>query len=386
MELRRILLRVLLMALGLAAVAGVVGVVTAGGDTIWRIVATAITTAVAVGIMLPFSRMMDKQKWRASGTGGMVWTVVAYMLAIGFIWCDGLAGSWRWRDSLGLSLVFWILCGLPALLLLSFAAAPQARIAGRAGVGLAGGVFCLLMVAVWLRALGTYEDAWWESATALAGLGALIVANLANAGMGDRRRWRWIGIAAAGIAWLLAEQGILAQTSSPVGRQVLAALAGVAGVLGLANLAAMVPLEGVQRWVRWGTIAAASVCAAAIDLLVAFGSPVDNEIWGRVAAGGGIVAGCGSLALLVLARINRRFEYRPDESAVLATDIAVVCPRCSKSQRVGFGGAACTACGLRIEITIEEPRCPKCGYLLYRLTSPICPECGTAIAGQPVLH
>lgn len=94
------------------------------------------------------------------------------------------------------------------------------------------------------------------------------------------------------------------------------------------------------------------------------------------------MTGCGSLALLVLARINRRVEFRPDESAVLASDVAIVCPRCSKSQRIGLGGASCGACGLRIEITIEEPRCPKCGYLLYKLASPICPECGTALASQ----
>ena len=163
-----------------------------------------------------------------------------------------------------------------------------------------------------------------------------------------------------------------------MGRQVLTFLVSVGAVLGLANLVLLVPLVGQQELVRWGTMAAATICAGAINLLVLD----DFGPWGRVAAGSGIVAGCGSLALLVLARINRRVEFRPDEGAVLTADIAVVCPRCSKSQRIPLGGASCGACGLRIEITIEEPRCPTCGYLVYMLQSPICPECGTVLASS----
>jgi hypothetical protein len=384
MELRRVLLRILLVALALAALAGVVGVLTAAGDTIWRIVGTAIATAVAVGIMLPFSWMIDKQKWRACGLGGMIWAVVAYLLAIALIWEFGTFGSWRAQESVGLTLVSWILCGLPAVILLAFAGIPQGRIAAWTGVYLAAGVFCLFMVGVWKGVFSTWSgsDVWWESAMALAGVGVLVVANLAHAGTSDRRWGRWVGILAAAGAWLLAEAGILQQTSSPLGRQMLTGLASLAGVLGLANLAVLVPLEGMQRLVRSVTIAAAAVCAAAINLLVYFDTRWDEEIWGRAAAGSGIVAGCGSLALLVLARINRRVEYRPDEGAVLATVVALVCPRCSKSQKIALGGAACKACGLRIEITIEEPRCPKCGYLLYMLQSPVCPECGAAIGGK----
>jgi len=384
MELRRILLRILLVALALAALAGVVGVLAAGGKTVWQIVWTAGVTAVAVGIMFPFSWMIDKQKWRAGGLGGMIWAVVAYLLATGLIWEFGAFGSWRVQECVGLTLVSWILCGLPAVILLAFAGIPQGRIAAWTGVWLAAGVFCLFLVAVWKSVITGWSgsDAWWESAMALAGIGVLVVANLAHAGMNDRRWWRWAGIAAAAAAWLVAEAGILQHTSSPLGRQMLTALASLAGVLGLANLALLVPLEGLQRLVRSGTIAAAAVCAGAINLLVYFDTPWDEEIWRRAAAGSGIVAGCGSLALLVLARINRRVEYRPDEGAVLATEVALVCPRCSKSQKIALGGAACKACGLRIEITIEEPRCPKCGYLLYMLQSPVCPECGTSIAAE----
>ncbi len=50
-----------------------------------------------------------------------------------------------------------------------------------------------------------------------------------------------------------------------------------------------------------------------------------------------------------------------------------------RKQTIELGGSACKACGLRIEVRAEEPRCRQCGYLLYRLTSDTCPECGTPI-------
>ncbi len=383
MELRRILLRVLLAALALAALAGVVGVVTAAGNTIWRIVGTASATAGAVAILLPFSSMMDKHKWRAGGLGGMVWTVVCYVLVIGLIWDFELLG-WHW-EATAWTLVAWTLCGLPAILLLTLSAIPETRLAARAGVFLATATFGLLMLSLPVSFLSDWSTSnkMWVSGSVLGGLAILAVANLVHGGTNDRRWWRWVGVAAACAAYIVAVTGIWQETDSYVGRQILTLLVSLSGVLALTNLAMLAPLAGQQHLVRWGTIAAAAVCAGAINMLIATEHSPDEDLWGRLATGSGIVAGCGSLALLVLARINRRFEYRPEEGSMLMTDIGLTCPRCNKSQKIALGGAACRTCGLRIEVAIEDPRCPKCGYLLYMLQSPCCPECGTVIAAQP---
>jgi hypothetical protein len=45
---------------------------------------------------------------------------------------------------------------------------------------------------------------------------------------------------------------------------------------------------------------------------------------------------------------------------------------------VDAGASQCTACGLKLRIEIEEPRCAKCDYLLWQLPQRRCPECGTA--------
>jgi predicted amidophosphoribosyltransferase len=59
--------------------------------------------------------------------------------------------------------------------------------------------------------------------------------------------------------------------------------------------------------------------------------------------------------------------------------VTVICPRCRRKTKVPPGMGSCTSCGLRIQLNIEEPRCPQCGYLVYKLVSDVCPECGTPI-------
>ena len=81
--------------------------------------------------------------------------------------------------------------------------------------------------------------------------------------------------------------------------------------------------------------------------------------------------------MLVLARLNRRVDFEPLADMPMA--VTVICPRCGRRTKVPLGAGGCGACGLRIEINIEEPRCPQCGYLVYKLASDVCPECGTPV-------
>ncbi|MGD2111407.1 MAG: hypothetical protein PVI86_18670, partial [Phycisphaerae bacterium] len=62
MPLRTVLLRVMLWSLGIAAVTGVISVLTRGGEVTWRVIATAFTTAAAAAVMLPVSMMVDRRE------------------------------------------------------------------------------------------------------------------------------------------------------------------------------------------------------------------------------------------------------------------------------------------------------------------------------------
>lgn len=147
----------------------------------------------------------------------------------------------------------------------------------------------------------------------------------------------------------------------------------------------MVPLKASQRLLRNVLIAAAVLTAVFIQLVVMSGRDLipalDTSLMERCVAAGGIVTGCGTLALMVLARLNRRVDFLPDDQSKL-TQIIVVCPRCRRRQTLPIGNAACSSCGLRVSTRVEEPRCPSCDYLLIGLTSDRCPECGSAVAGS----
>ena len=145
-----------------------------------------------------------------------------------------------------------------------------------------------------------------------------------------------------------------------------------------ANLCLLVPLKPGQRWLALGTIGLGAMTAILIFAGVAMDIHRGDSLLLRLAAATAIFAGCGSLALLVLARLNRGANVEPGALPV-ELNIALTCPRCQSKQSLPLGGAACSGCNLRIHITVEEPRCLQCGYLLYQLTSPQCPECGTAI-------
>jgi hypothetical protein len=166
------------------------------------------------------------------------------------------------------------------------------------------------------------------------------------------------------------------------GATAFAVVTGAAAALAHANLMLLVPLRPGQRWLRTVTIGAMIVAVLLIDVTVAIavGSArlgPNGELVARSAGAAAILAFCGSLAMLVLARLNRRVEFEPLKDMPMA--ITVICPRCRRKTKVALGGGHCDACRLRIEINVEEPRCSECGYLLYKLASDVCPECGTPV-------
>jgi hypothetical protein len=130
--------------------------------------------------------------------------------------------------------------------------------------------------------------------------------------------------------------------------------------------------------VRWSAIVPGILTAALLDALVwSEQHDVHPLMLENFAAASGIIAGCASLALLVLARINRNLDRVVMLSEI--RQLTIICPGCRKKQTLGVGESRCPGCRLKFNISIEEPRCPKCGYLLFMLQSDRCPECGIPI-------
>ena len=391
MPLRTILLRVMLWSLGVAAATGVLAVLALPGDLPWRVVGTGITTAFACALMLPTSGLVDRKDSRAAGLLGMAGIVLEFIMALMLIWEAPrylFAGLWDEEEIALTMLVFGL--AVPLIMgLLQLERKPHGFLAGRVGIIVTLATFVAFLLAIWTPyrsyRIGGAREVWAKTGGALFLFGALAAVTLAGLGAVDRRSWRLGGIASGVVActmWLL---DIWIGAGSDLGFVIFCVLLSLACVVAHAHLCSMCPVTPDQQWVRVGTIAATVVTAILIDSIIAderlFNIATDYNVLGRFSAAAGIVAGCGSLALCVLARINRKVEY--EQLSPELTEVTVVCPRCRKKQAVRIGGySRCSACSLRILVRIEEPRCPTCDYLLYGLTSDRCPECGTPVSTQ----
>ena len=388
MTLRTILLKGMLWSLGFAAVTGVLAVLIQGGDLVWRVVGTGFTTALACGVMLSISRLIDREKTRPACLLGMTAVLLEFLMAMMLIWDVPrfLMGK-SWEEEIASTMMSFALGTVFAALFLRLRVERYGYYAGRVGFIVTLATFVVFMAGTWIPNGFYIRVSCRGTGVALGLFGGLAVLALVGLGTGDPRHWRWAGVAASVLTcgmWLIE---IWTGVSSDPGFVVFCVLLSLTVVIAHANLSMVCPLTKRQHWVRAGTISAAILTAVSIDIVIAgekllrFGLDEViygmDEVLGRVAAAAGIVAGCGTLALCVLARINRKVDY--EQLSPELTEMVVLCPRCGKKQSVSFGGAVCAVCKLRISIRIEEPRCPTCDYLLYGLVSDRCPECGTLI-------
>jgi hypothetical protein len=347
-QLRRVSLKVMLWMLALAAVIGVVTVLTASYDTLGRVAGTVIATAVAAGILWPLSVLADRRDSQAAGLLGMASTLVVYFLVIPLIWELDRRGDEMAISGLviGLTVPF----GMFFLWLTNVAAT---WISARVGVGVYVAVLVTFLVATWHPGGWSRTGQWWDTGWWCAAYGSLCFASLC----GMRRlavNWRWLGVAAAFFAWVPIL--ISVWSKSEPDENLMIVISSFAVVIAHASLAALVPLKPGQTWLRLGTVAAVAATAVFLDLEVIFAPGYGISVLGRIAGAAAIVASCGSLALLIFARLNRTVELvSAGVPFAEITHVSMTCPRCHKRLQLPIGPADCGGCGLRITTAIEQP-------------------------------
>ncbi len=344
MTFRKVLLRVVFASLALAAGFGAAGVIFAGHDTLWRIVWTCAATAVGALLVLASSSLLEKEETWLPGVLSLLLFVGEYLLNLGLIW----EAFGRAQDQAGLTVLFLTLTGFPALVLVGIQRRPATLVAARVGLVACAVSLLLLMAGTWGRGWGTRNFAhnhWFDVSGSLAPFAFLAVLALIGTGL-DRRHWRWAGVAAAAAAFSMATYAILLDIRHA--SSLFVCLASVAVVVAHANAMVRAPLAPNQRWLLWATLGTAFTAAGFVDL-GSITRPWQEEMLGRLAGAAAIVAGCGTLALLVLVRITRRASSRVF-SVADARQITLVCPRCGRKQTIATESAACAACGLGIAV------------------------------------
>ena len=378
-NLRRILLRIMLGSLAVAAGLGALAVLFVRNEAVWRIIGTGLVTAGAAALLLPISLLADKAKSRRSGLLAIGFVLVEYFLWLILIWdIPRMLGIEI--EPVGLTALLLPSVAIPAIALLRMTATPATRIAGGVGVGMAALELIVLLVAIWGERLFSGSSQWYQTAGTTAIFFPMIIASLVGAGTHDRRWWRWIGVVTGAAALCVSIAGIWREHDDHVAPYTI--LVTLAATFAYANLLVQCPLKPGQAWLRWTTLLSVLITAACIDSSIILEKTMDRrdagDVLNRISAAAGIIAGCGTLAMLILAALNRKLQPAPVAIASVDT-LTIICPLCQKKQLIKTGGATCIACGLRIVIRLEEPHCEKCGYLLYGLKSDRCPECGNEL-------
>ena len=383
-EFRRLLLRVMLGSLALAALGGVLTVLFSGHETAWRVVSTTAVTAIAAGLLMATSRLSERPRTRAAGFLGMAVVVGEWILVQILIW--GLYRSFgaghQLEERLGMTLFFGNLTVALAMLALILRGRPNCRVTANASLALAAVVGLLWILGVWWPGPANYfvyrssAGRLVESAGATFVMGLPIIFLLL--GFAARRWWVWLTLMCNAMTlalWLIAIWLI----ESPHSNGTVECLATVAVLGAFCNVIRLVRLPDSQRWVGQATMAAAALTAILLDTVIILEKqgPADTDLLARLAAAAAIITGCGTLSLFILARLNWH-DVRPTDMPVV-TELLAVCPICRKRQTLKLGESRCVGCGLGFDIKLKEPRCPQCNYLLLMLHSERCPECGTPV-------
>ncbi len=254
-----------------------------------------------------------------------------------------------------------------------------------AGLGVLAGSAILAIVAV------LFEDAL-PYAEVLLGISvnsavhalALLVAFFVRANHPRLGAWSIALLIASFLAWLVMSLiSPIASGDTGVLLASAAATISTAGALTLHVGIVLIPSLEAPHWriLRGLTIVSAVLAAIAMVVLI-FGADIFflTNVLVPFFAVTLLLAMLGTAMIYIAASIERSSAADAHEHALPpSVPVSLTCPHCGGSITIASQApASCTSCGLKIRVTIEEPRC-ACGYLLYNIEGDTCPECGSRV-------
>jgi hypothetical protein len=245
-----------------------------------------------------------------------------------------------------------------------------------AGLVLFGLNFALVIACTWLPGL-YHSQAEKAYLTTLPLIGFYVLATPC-ADLLEQGRWPKLAFAGWATGVIAFAMVLVCIWVEPTGSDVFPRATAIVSIMALSLtqtcLIVRVPGRAQLGWLMYSTLAAVwAVTVLASAMIV---TEPDAEFWFRLLGALGVLDATGSLTLLIMAKLRQvsRAEVGLQTTPAL---IELRCPRCTASQVLTTGDGHCAVCDLKIRIEIEEPRCPKCDYLLWQLPERRCPECGT---------
>ncbi len=245
----------------------------------------------------------------------------------------------------------------------------------RIGLAAFAANFVVLIIAIWwpggpdveaLRAMAT------TGVLAAAYVVAIPCADLYERGL--RRFWSLPGLVTCTLGCAMAVTCIWGEDADAIWFGKLTAVVCIVAFT-FAQMCILVGIRGSVLLERLFILTAicAWIVAALLAILIVW--EIEDDLLLRVLGAGGVLDACGSLSLLILAKLQQ--VGKRETLQTVAARVELRCPRCTMEQTVDAGASTCTSCGLKFRIEVEEPRCAHCDYLLWQLPERRCPECGT---------
>ncbi|MEX0776143.1 MAG: hypothetical protein WD042_10590 [Phycisphaeraceae bacterium] len=392
---RAILLKIMLAAVALAAVGGALAFLVAEMDWAWRLVGVAIATGIAAGLLLAGLAAAGRSHLRIPGLLFACLVLLEYLGALFSLLVQPLMQQFYSAfapDDWRMPLTMLALAGVGAPFIVASAGLTRrdARLAAIIGMTVAAVAGICWLIAAWVPYGLTFADSEMWGVTGyfvlMFGLfGALALLGWKPPALG---LWRWPGVAAAAAGLATATYGTWASWSNWDDAWFTWSLLTLAIVAAHAAATSYPALRGLHVWLQRVAIALGLISGISLilGLLVdEFGGPMVRDVddaFVRLAGATGVLAGCGTLAVIILARFQR--ADRPVVESRDIKQVSLTCPRCGSKQTLPVGGGRCAQCLLFIQVRLAEPRCPQCDYLLYGASDGKCPECGAAVANLPM--
>lgn len=385
-----LLLRLMLVALTLAAACGVAAMLLDHSGAPLRLMGSAFTVVAACGLLLPIS---------AADAGRSVTPLQAAWTAF-VTGCAAAVIIMTWTDSrprlLDHLMLGWFVCGTASMVV---AWAPLRALDGRPLPGRAGPAALTGTSIAWVTGMAllalSSPVAWSDNEQPLQTffllLAGTVVSACALAGWRPPpTATRDRAIAACGAVsgalgslgltatlWLSSWQWIQNPPDAWLSAGTLVMSWGVT-----AAVWTLLGLETDQGALRWLRLCATATTAAIGGMLAFIIQQQDSQAWagamaGRILGALVIVDASSLLAGAVMLRAARLRRTNGSE-ATLLHEMAMRCPRCRRAMTARCGETACTGCGLVVMLDLRDDACACCRYDLRGSLATACPECGRA--------
>lgn len=392
MQYRKAAIRVLVLSLCIAALAGVGVLVLPGASwVIAKLIGTAIATAVTSSLLLLSIKALDGNHYKTFGSVLGLLVCFIYLCTIGAIWSDSVAQLRTWDISEKLAVTSLLSAGTGLLILLGTIcmANKKTYVAGITFSILWFLILCTWLINNWLFHFNSppLNENFVYFMVPLQNYSFVFAVLLLH----KIKLYRYIGLLFAATSCGLV-QYMLIFTDGNVGNLptlllIALVLAWASAEMAVWNIITFRKVSSALPKCERATAFIIGLAFASFCVLVwyaeRFGSDQQvPELLLRVSTSFGILASTALLGLLI-GRFFRANSFLLERTGFLSA----FCPRCNAELNLPQGKSKCPHCKLRFTLHMDSVACRNCSYdLSGSKESDSCPECNEPIAVQSTLE